>query len=97
MNQYEIAVTVFCPHNIRTNISFNALTGNGLKFGKMDREIENGMSSIDCAYIMMRGIFNRETEMWICSYFYGFLISILRMFPSLSAKYLLKKANSIQS
>ena len=91
INKYDISVTIACPDYTRTNISINALKGDGSEYGKMDKEIEKGMSPIDCAYIIAKTTFDRDIEVWISSFYNRFMIYILRMFPSLHAKYLFGK------
>jgi NADP-dependent 3-hydroxy acid dehydrogenase YdfG len=44
-----IRVTTITPGFIRTNISFNALTGDGAEFGELDKDIAGGMDASECA------------------------------------------------
>jgi short-subunit dehydrogenase len=45
----NIKVTLVCPAQVRTDISFQALAGDGGRYGKMDPLIEAGMSPAECA------------------------------------------------
>lgn len=45
----NIRVTLVCPAQVRTNISYQALAGDGGKYGRMDPLIEAGMSPEACA------------------------------------------------
>jgi short-subunit dehydrogenase len=45
----NIRVTLVCPAQVRTNISYQALAGDGGMYGKMDPLIEAGMSPRACA------------------------------------------------
>ena len=46
-----------CTHlgPVKTNVSFNALSGDGTKFGKTDKLIEQGMSVQRCVELILHG------------------------------------------
>jgi short-subunit dehydrogenase len=52
----NIKVTLVCPAQVRTNISYQALAGDGGKYGKMDPLIEAGMTPDACADEIVRAI-----------------------------------------
>lgn len=52
----NIKVTLVCPAQVRTNISYQAMAGDGGKYGKMDPLIEAGMSPEACADAILRAI-----------------------------------------
>ena len=52
----NIQVTLVCPAQVRTNISYKALAGDGSEYGKMDPLIEAGMSPEECAEAIIRAI-----------------------------------------
>ena len=58
----NIKVTTITPGYIRTNISNNALQGDGSKFGKVDSDISAGMSVEECAKVIMRGFEKAKPE-----------------------------------
>jgi short-subunit dehydrogenase len=60
-----IAVTMICPGFIRTYASFNALEGDGTRHNKMDREIDKGLPSDECARRVLRAIERRKREVYI--------------------------------
>jgi short-subunit dehydrogenase len=60
-----IDVTLICPGFVRTNASFNALTTNGARHGKLDKEIRNGLPSDECAQRIVRAIERRRREVYI--------------------------------
>jgi len=61
----NIGVTLVCPGFIRTNISHNALTGNGKPQQSMDNAQENGMSPSECAKTIIRAIDRGNYEAYI--------------------------------
>lgn len=52
------------------------------------------MSPTDCAYAAIKGIYNRDAEIWICPLYYKILIPLLQIFPSLQLWYLNKRLNN---
>lgn len=62
---HGITVTIVCPGFVRTQASFNALTGDGHPHGKMDRRIERGLASDVCAERIARAIERRRREVYI--------------------------------
>ena len=60
-----VGVLVVCPGYVRTNISLNALTGDGTKHGQMDRGQEKGLSAEECAAQITTAMQQRKDEIWI--------------------------------
>jgi short-subunit dehydrogenase len=58
----RIAVTIVCPGYIRTNVTRNALTGNGTAFGKMDSTHDKAMPPEECARRIVNAVANRKEE-----------------------------------
>ncbi len=58
-----IVVTIICPGYVRTNVSRNALTGNGTAFGKMDRTHERAMGPDECARRIVDAVAKRKEEL----------------------------------
>jgi NADP-dependent 3-hydroxy acid dehydrogenase YdfG len=52
---HGIQVTTITPGFIRTNISVNALRGDGTEFGEVDGDIAGGMDVTRCARVIMEG------------------------------------------
>lgn len=50
-----LKVTTITPGFINTNVSINALKGDGSEFGKTDNNIANGMDVTRCAEVIMKG------------------------------------------
>ncbi|HEY8711547.1 MAG TPA: SDR family oxidoreductase [Thermoanaerobaculia bacterium] len=58
-----IDITIVCPGYIRTNVSRNALTGDGSPFGKMDRTHDRAMSPEECARRIVNAVSGRKEEL----------------------------------
>jgi short-subunit dehydrogenase len=61
----NIKVTLILPGYINTNISFNALVGDGSKQNKQDKGQENGMSAEKCARLIVKAIESNKQEAYI--------------------------------
>lgn len=60
-----IRVTIASPGRIRTNISLNALSGRGEKYGQMDPGQANGITAERCARQYLRAIEKNKWETYI--------------------------------
>ena len=58
-------ITMVCPGFIRTNISLNAVVGDGSKQGSMDAKTGAGMTAKQCAERMVRAVERRKAEVLI--------------------------------
>lgn len=61
----QIAVTLICPGFIQTNISKNALVGDGSHQGTMDQATGNGLTAEQCAVRMAKAIAKAKSEVYI--------------------------------
>ncbi|QRR03766.1 SDR family oxidoreductase [Dyadobacter sandarakinus] len=61
----NIQVTTVLPGYIKTNISLNALNAAGDKFGKMDRNQQNGIPAEECAERILQAVKNNKREIYI--------------------------------
>ncbi|AUC85638.1 short chain dehydrogenase [Polaribacter sp. ALD11] len=78
----NIAVTLICPGFINTNVSKNALTGNGSPQGKMDKATNNGMLPESCAKQMLKAIEKRKEEVYIAGTKEKLGVYVKRFFPN---------------
>ncbi|MGB0494886.1 MAG: SDR family oxidoreductase [Kangiellaceae bacterium] len=60
--QYGINVSTITPGYIQTNISKNAVKGDGSSFGKLDASIEGGMNVTQCANVIIKGLAKNKPE-----------------------------------
>lgn len=80
MHQENIKVSVFCPGYVRTNVTINALTGDGSKHNMMTPQSKKGMDPGDFARKALRAIARDKTE----AYFGGMELAsiyVKRLFP----------------
>ena len=62
VDRHGIAVTTITPGYIRTQVSVNALTGDGSNLNRMSREIERGMDVDRCAAVILDGFRKGKPE-----------------------------------
>jgi dehydrogenase/reductase SDR family member 7B len=60
-----IDVTLIVPGAVRTNVSINALRGDGSRYNRMDSFLENGMPPEECARRALDAIHARKREVLI--------------------------------
>lgn len=86
----NLKVTLICPGFVRTNITFNALTGDGTAQNKMDDATNQGLDPERCARIIVRGIAKGKEEIYPAGpELRG--VYVKRFFPKLFSK-LIRKA-----
>ena len=85
----NIAVTMICPGFIRTQVSVNALTGDGSVLGEMDQAQAHGMSPERCAEDIYDAITRKKLEVYIGGK-EKYYVLVKRLFPDLFAKLLTK-------
>ena len=84
--QHGIRVTTITPGFIRTNISVNALSGDGSTFGTVDADIAGGMDVTRCAEVIMKGFRKGKPEIAVGQGMEMKALWIKRFFPRLVFK-----------
>lgn len=64
-HQDGISVTLICPGFIRTQVSINAVTGDGSPLGEMDQAQDQGMSPEACAEGIFKALLKKKEEVYI--------------------------------
>lgn len=79
----RIRVFVVSPGDIQTEISTNALTGKGGKYGKTDADIADGMTVEAAAKAIIEGLLNGREEMLLAPISARLGIAVRTLAPSL--------------
>jgi len=87
-----LKVSIILPGFVRTNISYNALTGDGTAQNKMDNAQDNGLSPEACAAQIIKAIEKDKEEVYIGGLKEVAGIYVKRFFPSLFSKIVRKTA-----
>jgi short-subunit dehydrogenase len=81
-----IRVTTITPGFIRTDISVNALLGDGTEYGELDADIEGGMDAARCADAIMRGFRKGRPEIAVGEGMEMHALWLKRLFPRMVFK-----------
>jgi dehydrogenase/reductase SDR family protein 7B len=79
----NIAVTLVCPGFVNTNVSINALTGDGSPQNKMDTATQNGIEPNRFAKIMAKAMYKKKEEVYIAGAKEKLGVYVKRFFPKL--------------
>jgi len=79
-------VTLICPGWIRTNVTLNALTGDGSKLNVMDKTTDRGLSPKVCAQRIIQAIQGKKEEVYIGRMKEVSGVYLKRFFPRLFSK-----------
>ena len=90
--QNNIKVTLACPGFVQTNISLNALTGNGTPQKKMDTATKNGLTSSVFSKHLILAIKKEKQEVYIGGFKEKLAVYVKRFFPKLLSKMIRKLA-----
>ncbi|PHN06662.1 SDR family oxidoreductase [Flavilitoribacter nigricans] len=83
LHEYGIHVGVILPGYVRTQISVNALLGDGSPQGSMDSRTEQGISPEACAEKMVHAIRKQEDQTYIAGTLEMLGVYLQRFFPAL--------------
>ncbi|KAB1158862.1 SDR family oxidoreductase [Tenacibaculum aiptasiae] len=86
----NIAVTLVCPGFVTTNVSKNALTGNGSPQNSMDAATANGINPDRFAELMIKAIRKKKEEVYIAGAKEKLGVYAKRFFPKLLSKMIRK-------
>lgn len=64
-HKHNVSVTLVCPGFVNTNVSINALRGDGSPQNKMDTATKNGIAPDRFAKIMAKAITKKKEEVYI--------------------------------
>lgn len=86
----NIAVTLVCPGYVKTNVSINALTGNGIAQNTMDKATQNGIAPEHFAKLMAKAIHKKKQEVYIAGFKEKSAVFAKRFFPKILSKMIRK-------
>jgi len=90
--QNNIKVTLACPGFVQTNVSLNALTGDGSPQNKMDVATNNGLTSEDFVIQLLKAVKNKKQEVYIGGFKEKLGVYTKRFFPKLLSVMIRKMA-----
>ncbi|KAG9342959.1 hypothetical protein JZ751_015175 [Albula glossodonta] len=96
MEQHGVAVSVFSPGYIRTNLSLNAVTGDGSKYGVLDRTTAEGQDPAVVAQAVLRAVGQRKKDVLLAGPLPTLAVYIRTLFPELFFKLMASRARKEQ-
>ncbi len=90
VHEDHIKVMVVTPGSVHTNISINALEGNGEKHNVVDPSIKKGITVEQCAKRIIKGIKNETPELLIAKGKEKLAVYVKRFYPTLLFKLMTK-------
>jgi len=91
LHSQGIRSTMICPGGVQTNISLNALQGDGSKTGVMDEMQQEGMPVKDAVAKMIRAIQNKKKLLILGSFKEKLGVFLYKYFPSFFFKIAVKQ------
>lgn len=82
----KIHITIVCPGWIRTNVTINALKGDGTILNEMDRTTAAGLKPSDFVMKMLRAIQSEKEEVYIGGFTEVMAVYLKRFLPKLFSK-----------
>ncbi|XP_023555954.1 dehydrogenase/reductase SDR family member 7B isoform X2 [Octodon degus] len=83
VKQDEIEVTLISPGYIRTNLSINAVTGDGSKYGAMDRNTAQGWSPAEVAQDVLAAVGKKKKDVVLADWVPSLAIYLRSLVPGL--------------
>ena len=86
-----IDVTIVSPGYVQTDLSVNALNGDGTKYGIMDKNTAKGMKPDELAKLICTAIKDKKEDVVVADIKTNLALYLKNLFPSLIS-YILKKS-----
>ncbi|XP_006809198.1 dehydrogenase/reductase SDR family member 7B [Neolamprologus brichardi] len=96
IERYGIPVTVISPGYIRTNLSVNAVTGDGSKYGVLDRTTATGWDPRDVAWEVLKAVRQRSKDVVLASPLPIAAVYLRTLWPALFFKLMSSRARKEQ-
>ena len=86
----NVNVTIICPSAVTTNISKNAVLGDGSKYEKMDDLTARGLTPDECAKDIIDAIIKEKEEVTLRGDYSKYAVYVKRLSPTLLSKIIRK-------
>ncbi|RXM32813.1 Dehydrogenase/reductase SDR family member 7B [Acipenser ruthenus] len=96
VEQFGIEVSVFSPGYIRTNLSVNAVTGNGSKYSVLDKNTAEGRDPHDIAMVMLNCVSRKKKDVLLAGVFPTLAVYFRTLCPSLFFFFMASRARKEQ-
>lgn len=96
MEQYDIEVTVISPGYIHTNLSLNALTADGSKYGVMDKTTAQGRRPMEVARDVLAAVGKKKKDVILADLLPSLAIYLRTLAPGLFFSLMASRARKEQ-
>ncbi|NWI10864.1 DRS7B reductase, partial [Crypturellus soui] len=83
VEQYDIDVTVISPGYIQTNLSLNAIRGDGSRHGVMDKATAEGQTAAEVAQVVLSAVGHKKKEVLVAGLAPSLAVYLRNLFPRL--------------
>ncbi|XP_074014443.1 dehydrogenase/reductase SDR family member 7B isoform X2 [Numenius arquata] len=83
VEQYDIDVTVVSPGYIQTNLSLNAVTADGSRYGVMDKNTAEGQTAAEVAQVVLSAVGQKKKEVLVAGLTPSLAVYLRNIFPRL--------------
>ncbi|XP_009887506.1 PREDICTED: dehydrogenase/reductase SDR family member 7B isoform X1 [Charadrius vociferus] len=83
VDQYDIDVTVVSPGYIQTNLSLNAVTADGSRYGVMDKNTAEGQTAAEVAQVVLNAVGQKKKEVLVAGLTPSLAVYLRNLFPRL--------------
>ncbi|NWX89643.1 DRS7B reductase, partial [Nothoprocta ornata] len=81
VEQYDIDVTVISPGYIQTNLSLNALRGDGSRYGVLDKATAEGQTAAEVAQVVLAAVGHKKKEVLVAGLAPCLAVYLRNLFP----------------
>ncbi|XP_066545584.1 dehydrogenase/reductase SDR family member 7B isoform X2 [Amia ocellicauda] len=92
VEQYGIGVSIFSPGYIRTNLSLNAVTGDGSKHGVLDKNTAEGRDPRDVADAILKAVGRKKQDVLMAGLLPTVAVYMRTLCPALFFKFMAARA-----
>uniref|UniRef100_A0A3P9KVA6 Dehydrogenase/reductase SDR family member 7B n=1 Tax=Oryzias latipes TaxID=8090 RepID=A0A3P9KVA6_ORYLA len=96
IEQYGISVMVISPGYIQTDLSINAVTGDGSKYGIMDKTTAAGQNPRDVAHAVLKAVCQRSSDVLLAGTLPSVAVYLRTLWPALFFKLMSSRARKEQ-
>ncbi|XP_062840807.1 dehydrogenase/reductase SDR family member 7B [Trichomycterus rosablanca] len=86
VERFGLHVSVVSPGYIKTNLSVNAVTGTGSKYGVMDKTTEAGSDPVDVAHAVLKAVTHRQKDVLLAGLLPTLAVYLRTLWPSVFFK-----------
>lgn len=96
VERYGIPVTIISPGYIRTNLSLNAVTGTGSKYGVLDKTTAMGMEPSEVALVVLKAVRQMSKDILLAGTLPTLAVYLRALWPALFFKLMASRARKEQ-